>query len=86
MTLGKFMKMVESMLGSGKFQIAGEAEIFDTKAEIDAVLYERGEKMEPVWFPASDVSDSPEWASKCYYLRSRADNRRIGKRAIVFAE
>lgn len=83
MTLGKFMKMVESMLGSGKFQIAGETEIFDTKAEIDAILFERGQKIESVWYPAD--ANAPAWAAKIYYLRG-LDNRRVGKSAFIFAE
>lgn len=84
MALGRFMKMVEGMLGAGKFQIAGQAEVYDSKAEVDAALFERGAKMEAVWYPASDVKDAPEWASKVYYLRAIDDHRRVD--GYVFAE
>jgi hypothetical protein len=84
MALGRFMKMIEGMLGAGQFQIAGDAEVYDTKVEIDAALFERGLKMEAVWYPASEQTDAPEWAGKVYHLRTIADHRRAD--GLVFAE
>ena len=86
MALGRFIKMVEGMLGAGKFQIAGESEVYESKAEVDAVLFERGYRMEAVWYPAADVKDAPEWATKVFYFRTIANHVRVGKNAFVFAE
>lgn len=86
MALGRFIKVVEGMLGAGKYQIAGEEAVYESKAEVDAVLYERGYRMESVWYPTAEIADAPEWASKVYYLRTIANHQRVGKNAFVFAE
>lgn len=84
MSMGRFISLVEKMIGMGRFQISGDAEVHQSKSEVEAALAERSLKMMASFNDAAHYPNAPVWATKAYSVRTSEDRRPTD--IVVFAE